>query len=215
MAAWYRQAQMKTSSSSVAVGQINSMGNALQQRCDGGRTGTIERCHKEKEEDCSPVLEDSRLSRESFTKEGPPGREPSPVGVSPQMRSKRGAARLHPFLSHSSIAFTCAPRADRILSPGAPSLLQALTQQFPYIPGLPQIPWLPSPGFPCTCDQAGNLWSFPRSPVTLSHTFVASRSPHCYCSSPRQILRALPRYLLSRRCCPYGKEQQMSYHLTS
>jgi len=48
------------------------------------------------------------------------------------MMSKRGAARLHPFLSHSCIAFTCAPRADRVLSPGAPSLLQALTQQFPY-----------------------------------------------------------------------------------
>jgi len=45
------------------------------------------------------------------------------------MRSKRGAARLHPFWSHSGIAFTCAPRADRVLAPGAQSVAQAGTQQ--------------------------------------------------------------------------------------
>ena len=42
------------------------------------------------------------------------------------MGSERGAARLHPFLSHSWIAFTCAPRAETVLSPGAQSLLQAV-----------------------------------------------------------------------------------------
>ena len=48
------------------------------------------------------------------------------------MRSKRGAAGLQPFCSHSWIAFTCAPRAERVLSPGAPSVVQAVTQQWPY-----------------------------------------------------------------------------------
>jgi len=32
------------------------------------------------------------------------------------MRFKRGGARLHPFQSHRSIAFTCALRADRFSS---------------------------------------------------------------------------------------------------
>jgi len=45
----------------------------------------------------------------------------------------RGAARLHPSWSHSWIAFTCAPRAERVLSPAAQSVVQAGTQQFPYI----------------------------------------------------------------------------------
>jgi len=31
--------------------------------------GTIERCYKEREKDCSPVSEDSRFTGESFTKE--------------------------------------------------------------------------------------------------------------------------------------------------
>jgi len=30
------------------------------------------------------------------------------------------------------IAFTCALRADRVLSPGAQSVVEAMTQQFPY-----------------------------------------------------------------------------------
>ncbi len=67
----------------VAIGQINTMGKALQQRCDGGRTSTIERCYKGREEDCSPISEDSRFTWESFTKEGPPEKDPSPVAVSP------------------------------------------------------------------------------------------------------------------------------------
>jgi len=46
------------------------------------------------------------------------------------MRSKRGAARLHP--AGQTDAFTCAPRADRVLSTGVHSVVQALTQQFPY-----------------------------------------------------------------------------------
>ena len=36
--------------------------------------------------------------------------------------SKRGATRLHPFCSHIWIAFTCAPRADPVLSPGDQSV---------------------------------------------------------------------------------------------
>ena len=48
------------------------------------------------------------------------------------MGSKSGAAGLHPFQSHGWIAFTCAPSADRVLSPGAPSVIQAMTQQLPY-----------------------------------------------------------------------------------
>ena len=75
------------------------MGKALQQRCDDERTGIIERCYKGREEDCSPVSEDSRFTWESSTKEGSPGRDPSPLAVSPYMTSKRGGARLHPFLS--------------------------------------------------------------------------------------------------------------------
>jgi len=65
------------------------------------RISTIERCYKGGEEDCPPISEDSRLTGESTTKEGSPERDPSPVAVSPSMRSKRGAARLHSFLSHS------------------------------------------------------------------------------------------------------------------
>jgi len=42
------------------------------------------------------------------------------------MGSKRGAARLHPFW------FTCVPRADPVLFLGAQSVVQALTQQYPY-----------------------------------------------------------------------------------
>ena len=48
------------------------------------------------------------------------------------MGSRRGAARLHPFRSHSWIAFTCAPMADSVLASGDQSVVQAVTQQFPY-----------------------------------------------------------------------------------
>jgi len=59
------------------------MRKALQQRCDDERTSTIGRCYKgRKEEDCTPVSEDSRSTGESFTKEGSPTRDPSPVAVS-------------------------------------------------------------------------------------------------------------------------------------
>jgi len=57
------------------------------------------------------------------------------------MGSKRGAARLPPFRSHSWIAFTCAPRTDRVLSPGAQSVAQAMTQQLPY--NLSAFPFYP------------------------------------------------------------------------
>jgi len=70
--------------------------------------------------------------RENSRKEKSPPRNPSPVGDSPQMRSKRGAARLNPFWSHGCTAFTCALRADLVLSPGAQSVVQAVTQQFLY-----------------------------------------------------------------------------------
>jgi len=59
------------------------MGKELQQGCNDRRTSTIERCYKGREEDCSPVSEDSRFTGESFTKEGSPERDPSPVAVSP------------------------------------------------------------------------------------------------------------------------------------
>jgi len=45
------------------------MGKALQQRCDDRRTSTIGRCYKEREEDCSPIAEDSRFTGKSFPKE--------------------------------------------------------------------------------------------------------------------------------------------------
>ena len=68
---------------SVAIGQINTMGKALQQRCDDRSTSTIERCYRGREEDCSSILEDSRFTGESFTKEGSPGRDPSLGALSP------------------------------------------------------------------------------------------------------------------------------------
>ena len=67
----------------AATGQINTMGKALQHRCDDGRTGMIESCYKGREEDCSPISEDCRFAGENFTKEGSPERDPSPVAVSP------------------------------------------------------------------------------------------------------------------------------------
>ena len=66
----------------VAMGQINTTGKALQQRCDNGRSSTIERCYKGREEDCSPISEDCRFAGESFTKEGSLERDPSLVAVS-------------------------------------------------------------------------------------------------------------------------------------
>jgi len=59
------------------------MGKALQQRCDNRRTSTIGRSYKGREEDCSPVSEDSRLAGENLIKEGSPERDPSPVAVNP------------------------------------------------------------------------------------------------------------------------------------
>jgi len=58
------------------------------------------------------------LWRSTLTGKAPQRRDLQPQilpqrGVSPWMRSKRYAARLHPFLTHSWIAFTCAPRADQ------------------------------------------------------------------------------------------------------
>jgi len=74
--------------------------------------GTKERCC---EENYLPISKDSRFTRESFPKKRSPGKYPSPVAASPEMGTKRGTARLHPFWSHSCIAFNCAPRADRVL----------------------------------------------------------------------------------------------------
>ena len=67
----------------IAIRQINTLGNALQQRCDDRRTSTIGRCYKGWEEDCSPTSADSRFTGESFTKEGSPTGDPSPLAVSP------------------------------------------------------------------------------------------------------------------------------------
>ena len=46
--------------------------------------------------------------------------------------SRRDAARLLPFQRGKGIAFTCAPRADSVLDSGDQSVVQAVTQQFPY-----------------------------------------------------------------------------------
>ena len=67
----------------VAIGQINTTGKALQQRSDDGRTGRTERYCEGREEDCSPISEESKLIGESFTKEVSPERDPSPVADSP------------------------------------------------------------------------------------------------------------------------------------
>ena len=67
----------------VAIRQINTKGKALQQGCDYRRISTIERCYKGREEDCLPVSADSRFAEQCFTKEGSPGRDPSPGAVSP------------------------------------------------------------------------------------------------------------------------------------
>jgi len=61
--------------------------------CYTHTTCTVERCYKEREEDCSPVSEDSRSAGEGFTKEGFPTTNPSPAAVSPSVRSERGAPR--------------------------------------------------------------------------------------------------------------------------
>ena len=66
----------------AAIGQINTIGKALQQQCDDRKTSTIERYYKGREEDCSPISEDSRFAGESFTKEGSLERDPSLVAVS-------------------------------------------------------------------------------------------------------------------------------------
>ena len=55
------------------------------------------------------------------------------------MRFERGAARLHSFWSHIWIAFTCAPRADPVLCPGAQSVVQDVTQKFPYTNLTPRL----------------------------------------------------------------------------
>lgn len=47
-------------------------------------TSTIEkRCEKKKKGDYLRLLEDSRLTKERFTKEEPPEKKPSPAAVSP------------------------------------------------------------------------------------------------------------------------------------
>jgi len=44
---------------------------------DNERTSTIGRCHKGRDENCSPVSEDSRFAGESSTKKEPPKSEGS------------------------------------------------------------------------------------------------------------------------------------------
>jgi len=86
----------------VAIGQINTMGKALQQRCDDRRTRMRERCYKGREEDCSPGSEDSRFRGGSFTKEGPSTRDPSSGADSPSMRSERRSPSSHTPSSHTA-----------------------------------------------------------------------------------------------------------------
>lgn len=59
------------------------IGKTLQQRCDDGKIGAIERCYKGLEEDHSPISKDSRLIGKSFTKEESPNRKPPTVVVNP------------------------------------------------------------------------------------------------------------------------------------
>jgi len=56
----------------VVIGQMNTMGKVLQQKCNDKRTGTIESCYQGRGEGCSPVSEDSRFAGESSTNEGSP-----------------------------------------------------------------------------------------------------------------------------------------------
>jgi len=71
------------------------------QRCNDGRINTIDSCCKEMEEDCLPISEDSRFTGERLHQGEISKRDPSSVALSPYMGSKRGAARLHPYWSHS------------------------------------------------------------------------------------------------------------------
>ena len=58
------------------------MGKVLQQICDGRRTIAIEMCYKGREEDCSPISADFRLTQKNFTKERFQERDLSSVTVS-------------------------------------------------------------------------------------------------------------------------------------
>lgn len=66
----------------VAIEQINMTGKTLQQKCDDGRTSKIGRCYKRRDKNCSPISENFRFTRKSFTKKGSPERDPPPVAVS-------------------------------------------------------------------------------------------------------------------------------------
>ena len=79
----------------------------LQQRCDDKRTSKIEKCYKGREEDGSPIPEDSRFTGESFTKEESPERAPSPVGVSPSMRSERCSQAPPLLVTHLNCLHLC------------------------------------------------------------------------------------------------------------
>lgn len=79
---WIIESQ-KLAKTSVAIGQINIMGKAIQLRCDDGRSGIIERYYKGREKDCSPLSEDSSFAGENFPEEGSLERDPSPLTVSP------------------------------------------------------------------------------------------------------------------------------------
>ena len=80
----------------IAIGQINMVGKVLHQR----RTDVVERCYKGREEDC-------RFVEKSFTTKRSPIRHSSPVEVSPSVRSKRGATRLHPFQTQMNCLHLC------------------------------------------------------------------------------------------------------------
>lgn len=50
----------------IGIGQINTTGKVLQQRCNDRRTSTIERRYIRRKEDCPPVSEESRPAGEKL-----------------------------------------------------------------------------------------------------------------------------------------------------
>ena len=55
-----------------------------------------EMCYEGMEQNCSPISDASRLAGKSFLKQNSPEGDLSLLAVCPFIRSKRGAARLHP-----------------------------------------------------------------------------------------------------------------------
>jgi len=73
-----------------------------------------------------PLSKDKGSLKNSWERQSP-SRDAFPSAASPWKRLGG-----HPFQSHRWIACICAPRVGQAPSPGAQSLVQAVTQQFPY-----------------------------------------------------------------------------------